>query len=199
MKKALALCSLLLLPAQLATAASSSSPRFLDTWSVMNNWESGASPVDFAQTFDKKLVFVLGEDGNVQIYSAVGEQLGTLSMQSRPVAIDIDPRGKILYVVDQSGTCTIFNISLESGVADGSVRSRWRTQARPVDIASLPDRGLVITLEADSVIRVYSYLGEKQGVLPVPAGISALDLVPRSNMLYLLNRNGFYAALRIGF
>ncbi len=155
--------------------------------------------MDFAQTFDKKLVFVLGEDGNVQIYSAVGEQLGTLSMQSRPVAIDIDPRGKILYVVDQSGTCTIFNISLESGVADGSVRSRWRTQARPVDIASLPDRGLVITLEADSVIRVYSYLGEKQGVLPVPAGISALDLVPRSNMLYLLNRNGFYAALRIGF
>jgi DNA-binding beta-propeller fold protein YncE len=199
MKKVLALYSLLLLPTQLAVAAPSSSPRFIDTWSVMNNWESGANPVDFAQTLDKRLVFVLGEDGNVQIYSAVGEQLGTVSMQNRPVAIDIDPRGRTLYAVDQSGTCTVFNISVETGAADSSVRSRWRTRARPVDVASLPDRGLVFILEADSVIRAYSYTGEMRGYLPVPAGISALDLIPRSNILYLVNRNGFYAALRLGF
>ncbi|MCW5198262.1 hypothetical protein VU06_00755 [Desulfobulbus sp. F3] len=197
MKKIIALCSLLLLQARVSPAIPVNAPRFLDTWSVMNTWESGASPVDFAQTLDKKLAFVLGEDGNVQVYSAVGEQIGTVAMQNHPVAIDIDPRGKLLYAIDRTGTCTIFNMSLATGPAEGTMRNRWRTQARPVDVASLPDRGLVFVLEADSIIRVYSYTGELRHYLPVPKGISALDLVPRSNMLYLINRNGFYAALKL--
>ncbi|WP_417915431.1 YncE family protein [Candidatus Electronema sp. JM] len=198
MRKALALCSFLLLSAQLGNAAPGSGPRFLDTWSEMNSWESGASPAALAQTMDKKLVFVLGSDGNVQVYSAVGEQLGTVAVPGQATAIDIDPRGKTLYAIDRSGFCTVFSVSLETGAAAGTVRSHWQTQARPVDIACLPDRGLVFILEADSIVRVYSTAGELRNYLPVPKGISGLDLVPRSNMLYLVNRNGYYAALRLG-
>jgi len=199
MRKIFALCSLLLLSAQTGNAALGGGPRFLDTWSEMNSWESGSSPVDFAQTLDKKLVFVLGRDGNVQVYSAVGEQIGTVAVEGQATAIDIDPRGKTLYAIDRNGFCSVFSVSLATGAVDGTRRSRWRTQTRPVDVACLPDRGLVFVLEADSIIRVYSTSGELRHYLPVPKGISALDLVPRRNMLYLVNRNGFYAALRLDF
>jgi DNA-binding beta-propeller fold protein YncE len=199
MKKTFALCGLLLLSAQVATAAPHSGTRFIDTWSELNTWETGARSVDFAQTLDKKLVFVLGEDGNVQIFSAVGEQLGTVQMQGRPIAIDIDPRGKILYVIDQRGYCTLFNISIATGAADSKVLRSWRTRARTVDVAVLPDRQLVFILEADKTVRVYSYSGQQIGYIPVPAGTSSLDLIPRSAMLYLVNQRGFYTSLQLQF
>lgn len=195
MRKTLALCALFLLPAQ--TAPASGGARFLDTWSELNTWESGVQAADFAQTLDKKLVFAAGRDGGVQIHSAVGEHLTAVPTQTPAAAIDIDQRGRTLYVAEQSRVCTVFRIAMDSGVPSWSVQGRWRTQAAPVDVASLPDRQLVFVLEADSAVRMYSYSGALLGFIPVPKGIFAIDMVPRSTVLHIMGRHGRYTAVRL--
>ena len=195
MKQILALCALLLLSAQTASAVGT--VRFLDTWSEMNTWESGVQAIDFAQTLDKKLVFVAGKEGGVQLYSVVGEHLTTVPTNAPLVAIDIDQRGKTLYLAEQNGTCSVIRVSMESGFPSLSAQGRWKTSARPMDVASLPDRQLVFVLEADSVVRMYSYTGALLGFIPVPKGIFAIDLVPRSTVLHIIGRHGRYTAVRL--
>uniref|UniRef100_UPI0040572EBE YncE family protein n=1 Tax=Candidatus Electronema sp. TaxID=2698783 RepID=UPI0040572EBE len=195
MKKTLALCALLLLPPMTSPAADGA--RLLDTWSEMNTWESGVQAAEFAQTLDKKFVFVAGREGGVQIYSAVGEHLTTVPTKAPLAAMDIDQRGRTLYVAEQNGICAVFRIDMASGFPSWSAQGRWKTRARPVDVASLPDRQLVFVLEADSVVRMYSYTGALLGFIPVPSGISAIDLVPRSAVLYLMGRHGRYTAVRL--
>ncbi|MGX9725906.1 MAG: YncE family protein [Candidatus Electronema sp. VV] len=183
------------MPAQ--TAPASGGTRFLDTWSEMNTWESGVQAADFAQTLDKKLAFVAGREGGVHIYSVVGEHLTTVPTKAPLAAMDIDQRGRTLYLAEQNGTCAVLRISMDSGVPSWSAQGRWKTQARPVDVASLPDRQLVFVLEADSFVRMYSYTGTLLGFIRVPTGIFAIDLVPRSTVLHLMGRQGRYTAVRL--
>lgn len=204
MKTVLALSLLLFLSAQPAAAFSPArSARFLDTWSLMNTWDAGIRPLDFAQTKDKKLVFLLGSDGRVHVYSAVGEHLGSVPAASsgRPVAIDIQARGRLLYVVDQNGVCTVYNISLDTGRVSASVRSRWKSgAARPLDIAQMPERELVFILSGDGEVHVHAAAGGQHiGTIPAGWGTVAISLLPRSRRMLLLQEDGSCAAVELLF
>lgn len=203
MKTVLALSLLLFLSAQPAAAFSpAQSARFLDTWSLMNTWDAGNRPLDFAQTWDKKLVFLLGSDGKVHVYSAVGEHLGAVPVATtgQPVAIDIQARGRQLYVVDQNGICTIYNISLDTGRVSASVRSRWRSGvAQPLDIAHLPERELVFILSREGEVRVHAVSGRRIGTIPADWGTVAINLVPRSRRMLLLQDDGTCSAVELLF
>ncbi len=108
MKKALALCCMLLLPNQVATAASA--PGTL-SWSVVENWRIDTKPVDFAQSLDGRTVFVLGEDSQVYLYSFDGDKLGSIPVDKSTVALDIAPRGEMLYLVDSNSSYKALDIS----------------------------------------------------------------------------------------
>ncbi len=163
----------------------------------MNTWDSGIQAAEFAQTLDKKLAFVAGREGGVHIYSVVGEHLTTVPTTAPLAAMDIDQRGKTLYLAEQNGSCAVVGIDMASGFPSWSAQGRWKTTAMPVDIASLPDRQLVFVLEADSVVRMYSYTGALLGFIPVPKGIFAIDMVPRTTVLHLMGRQGRYTAVRL--
>lgn len=195
MNKILAYCIAFLLSAQFAGAGIRDEARLLDTWSEMNSWPVDTQPIDLAQTLDKKLVFVLGDNGSTYIYSAVGEQIGMVRTGGRPVALAIEPRGRMLYLADQTGQCTAVNISLEGGVLNWSVRKTWKTAARPLDIAVASRRNLVFVLENDRAVHVYTLTGQSQGTIPVDPGTSALNIVPRSRTLYLMSQDGFFSRL----
>ncbi|NOQ46229.1 MAG: thioredoxin domain-containing protein, partial [Desulfobulbaceae bacterium] len=100
MKKVFALCALLLLP----TAVQAKTPPVdkaggLD-WSVQKSWKMTVEPVDFVQSLDNKKVFVLGTDSHVHIFSVEGEKLGSFPVDKNVTAIDIAPRGEMVYLMN---------------------------------------------------------------------------------------------------
>ena len=116
MKKTLVLCGLLLLPAQLPAATPPAKEMGDLDWSVQKTWKLSSKPVDIAQTLDNKMVFVLGEDSKVQIYDVDGKTIGTIPVDKSTTAIDIAPRGEVLYLVDDNNTYTAIDVSFTQNI-----------------------------------------------------------------------------------
>jgi protein-disulfide isomerase len=118
MKKTLTLCTLLLLSSSqvLAQDAPTKSSTTLIT-SPLSTWQMTVTPVDFAQSLDNKLVFVLGKDSKVHIYSSAdGAELGSVPVAKETIAIDIAPRGEMLFLVDSNKKYTALDISFAQDI-----------------------------------------------------------------------------------
>jgi protein-disulfide isomerase len=118
MKKKLTLCALLLLSSSqvLAQDAPAKSSTTLIT-SPLSTWQMNVTPVDFAQSLDNKLVFVLGNDSKVHIYSSAdGVEQGSVPVAKETVAIDIAPRGEMLFLVDSNKNYTALDISFAQDI-----------------------------------------------------------------------------------
>jgi protein-disulfide isomerase len=118
MKKTLTLCSLLLLSSSQVQAedAPAKSGTTLIT-SPLSTWQMNVTPVDFAQSLDNKLVFVLGDDSKVHIYSSAdGVEQGSVPVAKETVAIDIAPRGEMLFLVDSNKNYTALDISFAQDI-----------------------------------------------------------------------------------
>lgn len=118
MKKTLTLCALLLLSSSqvLAEDAPAKSSTTLVT-SPIANWQLTVTPVDFAQSLDNKLVFVLGDDSKVHIYStADGAEQGSVPVAKETIGIDIAPRGEMLFLVDSNKNYTALDISFAQDI-----------------------------------------------------------------------------------
>ncbi len=116
MKKTIILCGLLLLPSQIMAAPSGKEAGTLHS-SIQKTWKMKVAPLDFAQSLDGKLVFVLDRDGKVHIYTADGVEQGTIPVARETVAIDIAPRGEMLYLVDSNQNYTALNISFAQNIS----------------------------------------------------------------------------------
>jgi hypothetical protein len=194
-KKTLALCCLLSLSACLPGAALT---KQVDGWTAAGGWGTGVSTLDFAQTLDRKLVFVLSSDSQVHIYSADGGPAGTVTVGNRAAALAIEPRGKMLYIADQSGACTAVGISFEGGFFSSSVRKTWQLDGTPVDITLANNR--LFVLEADSIVHIYSDEGARLGLIPAAPGTVAIDIAPpRGGLLRLVNQDGTCTAVSVLF
>jgi predicted DsbA family dithiol-disulfide isomerase len=118
MKKTLTVCALLLLSSSqvLAQNAPAKSSATLTT-SPLATWQMNVTPVDFSQSLDNKLVFVLGDDSKVHIYSSAdGAELGSVPVAKETVAIDIAPRGEMLFLVDSNKNYTALDISFAQNI-----------------------------------------------------------------------------------
>ncbi|MBW2329325.1 MAG: hypothetical protein JRF04_06960 [Deltaproteobacteria bacterium] len=116
MKSTLILCGLLLLPGQVLAATPPAKDIGALDWSVKTSWKLSTKPLDFAQSLDNKLVYVLGNDSKVHIYGVDGKEMGTIPVDKSTVAIDIAPRGEMLYLVDDNNTYTAIDISFTQNI-----------------------------------------------------------------------------------
>jgi hypothetical protein len=98
MKKILFLFLFSLLPLQFA-AASQAAAETVD-WQVQWQWKIDATPLDLVHTLDNQKVYILGDDQKVHVFSARGEKLGTVPVDKGVTAIDIAPRGEVLYLIN---------------------------------------------------------------------------------------------------
>jgi predicted DsbA family dithiol-disulfide isomerase len=117
MKKIAALCILLLatfpFPAAGVQGGSSGSP---DT-SVKASWKLDAKPLDMVHTLDNKKVYILGDDAKVHVYSAEGEKQGEIPVDKGVTAIDIAPRGEMLYLINaQDNSFTSFTVNFTATI-----------------------------------------------------------------------------------
>ncbi len=112
MKKTAIICSLLFLPALLQARTAPEAQQASLDWSVQKTWKLESKPLDIAQSLDNKKVFVLGDDCKVYIYNAQnGRKLGVIPVDKGTSAIDIAPRGEMLYLIGENSTYTAIDVS----------------------------------------------------------------------------------------
>lgn len=118
MLKKIILCALLLLPLSTHAQELKKTKTSGDlNWSVQTTWTIPAKPLDIAQSLDNKKVFILGADAKVYIFTPDGKKLGELPVDANTSAIDIAPRGELLYLINsQSNTYTAIDISFNQKI-----------------------------------------------------------------------------------
>ncbi|MCI5208450.1 MAG: hypothetical protein D3910_06575 [Candidatus Electrothrix sp. ATG2] len=187
---------------QLTTTAYGENVSKIIDWAQKKTWTLTSAPRDFAASFDKKKIFILEEDNKVRIYanSYNGNRLGIITVSPSTVAIDIAPRGGMLYLIGNDNTYTAIEITYkkkDGSVADWSVKHTWKTEARPLDIAQSFDKKYAFVLENDNKVRVYSITGEKKRMLSVSPGTVAITVPSRKRTLCLVNRNATYRSVQL--
>ena len=197
MKKMILCCLFFLSGAAMVTQVSAADPAPLSRWSVRNTWQFEYQPIDFSQSLDGRWIFILGNDSKVHVYSADGNEKGSIPVAAQTVALDIEPRGKTLYIIDKSRTYIAVNISFSPGSLDWSIQNTWKTESVPLSFAHEKSTGQVYILEEDSAVHIYSFSGQSIGSIPVTPGTVAVDLIPRKQMLYLVDQYNTYKALKI--
>ena len=175
--------------------------RIID-WSKKKTWTLTSVPRDFAVSFDKEKVFILEEDNKVRVYanSYNGNRLGIIDVSPRTVAIDIAPRGGMLYLIGSDSTYTAIEIvyrKKDDSIADWSVKHTWKTEARPLDISQSFDKKYAFILESDSKVHIYSITGERKKVFSVAPGTFAITVPSRKRILCLLDRNAGYKSVQL--
>ncbi len=96
-------------------------------WSVEATWNLPVKPLGFVQSLDNKKVFVLGADAKVHIFNAEGKKLGDLPVDADTIAIDIAPRGEMLYLINgktNGYTAIEISISQKIDITGSPVRGR---------------------------------------------------------------------------
>ncbi len=118
MLKHLLLCVLLLIPISLHAQGPSALLTDNDlNWTVLTTWTLPVKPLDFTQSLDNKLVFVLGADQKVHIFAANGKKLGEMPVDPGTSAIDIAPRGELLFLMnEETNVYTAIDISFNKKI-----------------------------------------------------------------------------------
>ncbi len=86
----------------------------------------------------------------------------------------------------------------QTGAIDWSVKQKWNLQAEPLDFVQSLDNKKVFVLGADSKVYVYTPEGKQLGSIPVDKSVTAIDIAPRGESLYLISKTAkTYTALDI--
>lgn len=89
--------------------------------------------------------------------------------------------------------------ALENSI-DTTLRFKWKVDAKPLDIVHTLDNKRVFILGDDSRVHVYSADGKKQGSIDVDKGVTAIDIAPRGENLYLINdQENTFSSLTVSF
>ena len=96
-------------------------------WTVQANWSLPAKPLDLVHSLDNKKVFILTADSKVHIFAADGRKLGEMPVEADTVAIDIAPRGEMLYLINgrtNSFTAMDIGFSQQIDITGAPVRGK---------------------------------------------------------------------------
>ena len=118
MLKKIIFCSFLLLPLSTHALELKKNNTSGDlNWSVQATWTIPVKPLDIAQSLDNKKVFILGADSKVYIFTPDGKKMGELPVDANTTAIDIAPRGEMLYLINgKSNSYTSIDISFNQKI-----------------------------------------------------------------------------------
>lgn len=80
------------------------------------------------------------------------------------------------------------------------VQQNWPTPGKSLAMANSLDGKYVFILNDKQQVQVYNSQGQLQGNIPVEEGVSAIDIAPQGEMLYLINNaSQVYTAIAISF
>ena len=108
-------------------------------WSVQATWTIPVKPVALAQSLDNKKVFILSADAKVYIFTPEGKKLGELPVDPDTTAIDIAPRGEMLFLINgKTNSYTAIDISFNQNIDITGAPVRGKMDA-PVTLVIFSD------------------------------------------------------------
>jgi len=97
--------------------------------------------------------------------------------------------GALLLASLLSGQALAANQPAPPSKIDWTVEKSWNLPAKPVDVAYSLDGKRVFILTDQHNVLVYDNLGNLTGTIPVDKGVSAIDIAPRGEKLFLINQD----------
>ncbi len=80
------------------------------------------------------------------------------------------------------------------------VQQSWATKTKTVDMVHSLDGKYVFILTDQQKVAIYNNQGQLQGSIPVDAGVSAIDIAPQGEFLFLIdNKANTFTSLSISF
>ncbi len=108
-------------------------------WLVQSNINLPSQPIDIAHTLDGKMSFYLTKESEILIYDKKGELQGRVPVEDGVSAIDIDPRGQLLYLIDSDKSqATTLSINFVVNINTADLPYKGKLDA-PVTIAVYSD------------------------------------------------------------
>jgi hypothetical protein len=81
-----------------------------------------------------------------------------------------------------------------------NVQQNWPTAGKTLDMVHSLDGKLVYILTDNQLVQVFNSQGQLQGSIPVEEGVSAIDIAPQGEMLYLINnKSQTFSSIRVTF
>ena len=92
------------------------------------------------------------------------------------------------------------NVMQSSGSLNWSTQKTWKMDSTPVAFVQSLDNKKTFVLGADATVHILDINGKELGALPVSPDVIDIDISPRGEILYLLNKNErSFTALNISF
>ena len=136
-KFAAAVCGMLMISTPIFTMAATSAPALVSEKTM--SWQVPYKPVDFVQSVDGKMLFVLTENNRVLIYEPNGTLKGSIPVDKGVTAIDTDARGENILLIDSEKN-TFTSLSVDFVVNIDTTGSPFKGVAdAPVTIAVFSD------------------------------------------------------------
>ncbi|QQG66763.1 thioredoxin domain-containing protein [Desulfobulbus oligotrophicus] len=108
-------------------------------WSVQTSWPIPVKSRAIVQSLDNKKVFILGTNAKVYIFTSDGKRLGVIPVDPNVAAIDIAPRGEMLYLVNnKTNTYTAIDVSFKQNIDISGAPIRGAADA-PVTLVVFSD------------------------------------------------------------
>ncbi len=77
---------------------------------------------------------------------------------------------------------------------------KWPTVGKTLDMVHSLDGKFVYILNDKQVVQVFNNQGQLQGTIPVEEGVSAIDIAPQGEMLYLINnKDQTFSSIAVSF
>ena len=155
-------------------------------WTVQANWSLPAKPLDLVHSLDNKKVFILTADSKVHIFAADGRKLGEMPVEADTVAIDIAPRGEMLYLINgRTNSFTAMDIGFSQQIDITGAPVRGKADA-PVTLVVFSDfecpwcakleplLAQLLAANADTVRIVFKHLPLPMHPQAEPAALAAI-------------------------
>jgi len=106
----------------------------------------------------------------------------------------------LLFVTSTVNTGSASSGDVSSSNLEWETLQQWKLPQSPVDIAHSLDGKYVFVLTQENKVLIYTAQGNLEGTVPVDKGVTAIDIAPRAEMLYLINGDTqTFTALSIDF
>ena len=155
-------------------------------WTVQANWSLPAKPLDLVHSLDNKKVFILTAASKVHIFAADGRKLGEMPVEADTVAIDIAPRGEMLYLINgRTNSFTAMDIGFSQQIDITGAPVRGKVDA-PVTLVVFSDfecpwcakleplLAQLLAANADTVRVVFKHLPLPMHPQAEPAALAAI-------------------------
>lgn len=86
------------------------------------------------------------------------------------------------------------------GRIEWKLQQNWPTAVKTLDMVHSLDGKLVYILSDKQTVEIFNSQGQLQGSIPVEEGVSAIDIAPLGEMLYLINnQTQTFSAVGVSF